>query len=286
MNRLYIGRSVVVAVTIHMVWSNVLVSASAQEATAPSEQSKQAAKKEVDPSGTWKWEREFGDNIMRSTLKLKKGDGGKLSGTLQTIFGDGGGPGSDPVKIDHGKIDGESVTFSVTRNFNGNEFTIEYKGTYANGELNGSYTLDFGQGPREREWTAKRHLGHDDVVGEWHLSFESRNGQIIESIATVKLDDEEKLAGTYHSGFFGDAPMKNVAVKDGTLSWEVVLDTDNGDFALSYSGKPASNSMKGTIKSAVGGQENETPFTAKLEQIAADKRSDDAKPADAATSRD
>ena len=282
MIRLYIGRSLAVAITILVPASF----ASAQEATAASEESKQAGKKEVDPSGTWKWEREFGDNIMRSTLKLKKDDGRKLSGTLQTIFGDGGGPGSDPVKIDNGKIDGESFTFSVTRNFNGNEFTIEYQGKYENGDLSGTYTLDFGQGPREREWKAKRHVGRDDVVGKWTLSFESRNGQKIESSMTIKLDGKDKLAGTYQSGFFGDAPMKNVAVKDGTLSWEVVFNTDNGDFALSYSGKPAGTSMKGTIKSAVGGQENETPFTAKLERITADKRSDDAKPADAATPKD
>ena len=252
-----------------LLWT---IGASAEESSIDT---KEAAKAEVDPTGTWKWEREFRDNVMRSTLKVQKVDGGKLAGTLQTIFGDGGGPGSDPVKIDNGKVDGENVTFSVTRNFNGNEFTIDYKGKYANGELGGTYTLDFGQGPREMEWKAKRHVGREDVVGKWDLSFESRNGQKIESSMAIAMDGNDKLTGTYHSGFFGDAAMKHVTIKDGTLSWVVVFETDNGEFALSYSGKPAGDSMKGTIKSAVGGQENETPFTAKLEKKkAADKRTD------------
>ncbi len=102
-------------------------------------------KTDVDPSGTWKWEREFRETVLRSTLVLKKEADGKLTGTLQTIFGDGGGPGSDPVKIDNGKIDGDKVTFSVTRRFNDNEFTIDYVGKYANGKLGGTYTLDFGK---------------------------------------------------------------------------------------------------------------------------------------------
>jgi hypothetical protein len=126
------------------------------------------------------------------------------------------------------------------------------------------------------EWKAKRHVGPEDVVGKWNLSFESRNGQKIESSMAIAMGGNDKLAGTYHSGFFGDAAMKNTTIKDGALSWEVVFETDNGEFALSYSGKPAGDSMKGIIKSAVGGQENETPFTARLEKKkAADKRTDD-----------
>ena len=238
------------------------------------ENSNEAAKSAVDPSGTWKWEREFRETKLRSTLKIKKGKDNSLTGTLQTIFGDGGGPGSDPVKIDNGKIDGKQIAFSVTRNFNGNEFTIDYTGKYSDGKLGGTYQLDFGNGPREFEWQAKRHVAIGDVVGKWSLSFEGPNGQKIESRMTVKTEGEDKLTGTYHSQFFGDSPMKKIVLKEGDLSWDVIFDTDNGEFEVSYSGKPTGNTMSGKITSEFGGQKNETPFVAKLEsQPAADEAS-------------
>jgi len=63
-----------------------------EEAAKQNAEQKTEKKTNVDPSGTWKWERKFRDNVLRSTLVLKKGEGDKLTGTLQTIFGDGEGP--------------------------------------------------------------------------------------------------------------------------------------------------------------------------------------------------
>ncbi len=239
-------------------------------------------KTSVDPSGTWKWEREFRETVLRSTLVLKKEADGKLTGTLQTIFGDGGGPGSDPVKIDNGKIDGDKVTFSVTRSFNDNEFTIDYVGKYANGKLGGTYTLDFGNGPREFAWDAKRFVSADALVGKWNLKFEGPNGQPIESSMTIKKDDKDKLAGTYHSRFFGDAPMTKLVLKDGDLSFVVVFKTGNGEFPIAYSGKPVGDMMKGTLTTEFGGQKNETPFAAKLEEKPVEKKADSAEQVEAA----
>jgi len=170
------------------------------------------------------------------------------------------------VKIDNGKMEGDKVTFSVTRSFNDNEFTIDYVGKYADRKLSGTYTIDFGNGPREIEWDAKRFLSVDAVVGKWNFKFEGPNGNPIESSMTLKTDDKKKLAGNYHSQFFGDAPMSKIKVKDGTLSFVVVFDTDNGEFEIAYSALPIGDTMKGTITTEFGGQKNETPFEAKMEK--------------------
>ena len=229
-------------------------------------------KTEVDPSGTWKWEREFRDTMLRSTLVLKKEADGKLTGTLQSIFGDGGGPSSDPVKIDDGKIDGDKVTFSVTRSFNNNEFTIDYTGKYADGKLGGTYTLDFGNGPREIPWDAKRFISAASLIGKWNLKFQGPNGNAIESSMTLKTDDQKKLVGTYNSQFFGEEPMSKIELKDGNLSFVVVFETDNGELPITYSGTPVGDTMKGTITAEVGDQKNEAPFVAEREKKAAAKR--------------
>lgn len=149
---------------------------------------------EVDPSGTWKWEREFNENKIDDTLRLKSG-GNKLSGTYKTVF-ENGPPGlSDPVKIDDGKIDGDKISFTVTRSFNDNEFTVAYSGKLAGDKITGNAEVDFGNGLREFDWNAKRVVAASDVVGKWNVKFEGPN-RVIESSFTFAKDGE-KLKGTY-----------------------------------------------------------------------------------------
>ncbi len=104
----------------------------------------------ADVSGKWTWEQQGRNGNTTSTLTLKA-DGGKLTGSL-----DGGRGG--PVDISDGKVDGNTVTFSVKREFNGNTMKTDYKGT-----LDGdSLTLEFmragrgGAEPTPVKVTAKR----------------------------------------------------------------------------------------------------------------------------------
>ena len=50
-----------------------------------------------------------------------KADGATLNGTMI-------GPDGSPSPIANGKIDGNNLTFSVDLNFNGNTFSLSYKG--------------------------------------------------------------------------------------------------------------------------------------------------------------
>src|SRR5580693_1948243 len=89
----------------------------------------------ADVSGKWTWEQagRGGGNPTTSTLTLKV-DGSTLTGTL-----DGGRGG--PIEITDGKVDGNSISFSIKRSFNGNDMVTPYKGT-----LDGdSLTLEFTQ---------------------------------------------------------------------------------------------------------------------------------------------
>ena len=85
-----------------------------------------AKKAKVDPSGTWKWERTFGDNHLDYTLRLKLDKDGTLTGTNATRWNDRVG---EPSKIEDAKFDGNKLTFSVTRSRNDREFTMVYEGT-------------------------------------------------------------------------------------------------------------------------------------------------------------
>jgi hypothetical protein len=74
----------------------------------------------ADVSGKWTWEQQGQNGATTTTLTLKA-DGGKLTGTL-----DGGRGG--PVEISDGKVDGNSISFSVKRNMRGTDVVTPYKG--------------------------------------------------------------------------------------------------------------------------------------------------------------
>lgn len=74
----------------------------------------------ADASGKWTAEMQGrGGNTMTVTMNLKA-DGGKLTGTVSGRGGD--------TEITDGKVDGNDLSFSVVREFNGNKMTSTYKG--------------------------------------------------------------------------------------------------------------------------------------------------------------
>jgi hypothetical protein len=99
---------------------------------------------------------------MQATLDLKV-DGATLTGTLtQPAFGRGGGggggtpPAPTPTEIKNGKVNGDTITFEVTRAGRNGDTTTKYEGTASGGELKLKITRDTQNGPMTQEVTAKR----------------------------------------------------------------------------------------------------------------------------------
>src|SRR4051812_44391939 len=87
----------------------------------------QAQDKKADPTGTWTWSvpGRDGGPARVSTLKLKA-EGDKLTGTVTSP----GRQGSEPrqTAIENGKIKDDEISFTVTREFNGNKMVSKYNG--------------------------------------------------------------------------------------------------------------------------------------------------------------
>jgi hypothetical protein len=81
----------------------------------------------ADIDGKWTTQVEGRNGTRTETLTLKA-DGNTLTGSMQGGRGQG-------VDISNGTIDGNNVSFSVVREFGGNQITQQYKGTLSNGEL-------------------------------------------------------------------------------------------------------------------------------------------------------
>ena len=81
----------------------------------------------ADASGTWKASMEGPNGMMESTFVLKV-DGAKLTGSVTM-----GEMGEAPIS--EGKVDGDSVSFAVVRERDGNQFRVNYKGKVSGDEM-------------------------------------------------------------------------------------------------------------------------------------------------------
>lgn len=114
-----------------------------------------AEDKKVDPTGTWAWsmQRRGGGGDANAqpreqVLKIKK-EGDKYVGTISGFRG-------GESKIENVKLEGDQISFSVTREFNGNSFTSKYSGKVTADAITGKTEFERNGETRSREWVAKR----------------------------------------------------------------------------------------------------------------------------------
>ena len=204
-----------------------------------------AEEKKHDPTGTYTWERTRGDRTFKSTLTLKL-VGDKLLGSFKSR--------DNEIKIENAKLEGDTVSFQVTRSFNDREFTIKYTGKLTASGIKGTRSTRRG----EREWEAKRTTGLADVLGLWKFKFEGRNGEPIETSLKITKDGD-KLKGLY-TGRQRDHQVKNITLKGNLLSFHFSRETNNGEFHVTYEGKLSGNSIKGQLKFRFGDNEGTRDF--------------------------
>ena len=114
----------------------------------------------ADASGTWKWTQQGrggggggGGTPRESTLTLVQKDG-KLTGKVSTPGRDGG---TNTADIKDASIKGDTISFSVEREFNGNKFVTKYSGKLSGDTITGeSEGLGRDGQSQKREWVAKR----------------------------------------------------------------------------------------------------------------------------------
>jgi hypothetical protein len=103
----------------------------------------------ADATGKWTAEQQGrGGNPMTVTMNLKA-DGNALTGTVSGRRGDN--------EISNGKVDGDTVSFDVVREFNGNKMTSHYVGKLDGDTIHFTVKMEGGMGDMpERKMDAKR----------------------------------------------------------------------------------------------------------------------------------
>ena len=114
-----------------------------------------AAAVAADASGSWKWTQQGRGGSQDISAKLVDKDG-KLTGTVMLPARGGGDPMA--VEISDGTVAGDTVSFSIAREFNGNKFVTKYSGKLEGDTITGNSEAPGRNGgePRKNEWVAKR----------------------------------------------------------------------------------------------------------------------------------
>ena len=108
----------------------------------------QAEDKKIDLNGSWKSSFTNQQGQARETIYKLKVEDGKLSGTVSGRNGE--------TAIEDAKLAGDDVSFSVTREFNGNKVVTKYSGKVSGDTIKGKSESQRDGQPQSRDWEAKR----------------------------------------------------------------------------------------------------------------------------------
>jgi hypothetical protein len=117
----------------------------------PSESVAKVENKKIDPSGTWKWTFTNQTGQVRETVLKLKLDSEKLTGTYSGRNGD--------TAIKNGKLQGDIVSFWITREFKGSPYTVKFDGKISGDTIKGNTESKMGAQRQSHDWEAKREAG-------------------------------------------------------------------------------------------------------------------------------
>jgi hypothetical protein len=210
----------------------------------------------VEPVGTWKCEYEIGGQKRTSTMTIKK-EGEKLAGTMSW-------PDQKEEKLKDLKLKEGTLTFSAVRKLMDNEITVEYTLTIDGDELKGKGASDFGGQKREFDINGKREKDKVDPIGTWKCEYEIGE-QKRTSTLTIKKDGD-KLAGTMSWPDQKEEKLKDLKLKEGTLTFSAVRKIMDNEITVEYKFTIDGDELKGKGASDFGGQKFEFDIEGKREK--------------------
>ncbi len=208
-----------------------------------------AEEEALDPTGTWKWETTFGDRTFESALRLAVEDG-KVVAKYERR--------GEEVDIEETKVEGDTLSFQYSRSWDGRKVTVKFSGKVGEDSIKGQVDWSVGDRNGTREWEAKRVVEIADVLGTWKFVIEMEGGRKMEPTITI-IQDGEGLQGAFNSQW-GERDARNVKLDNNELTFEISGETDDGDFRVTYRGKPRGDSIKGNIEYDFGGQTGTIDF--------------------------
>lgn len=208
--------------------------------------------KATDPSGTWRWEYELGGETMKDSLRLNLSKDNKLVGHYK-------GREEKLIEIKDAKMDGDSLTFLLSFDFQGTAVKLDFKGKVKGDEIDGNVTASTGEGSQEFPWAPKRSVLMEDVVGEWQMKIQTGD-RTLEPVVTISKDGE-KYKAKYVSGQELSVDVTDLKVENNQLCFNVSAEVNGTKIKADYKGRPYGDKIQGNIAYVLGDNSGEIEFT-------------------------
>ena len=212
-----------------------------------------AKKQNVDPSGTWRWERERDGRTMKSSLDITLGEGGKVEGVLHVF--------SQELESSEGTLDGDKLSLEFKGERDGTAYTLQLVGTVKGDEVSGTIEASWDGESREFPWNPKRTVELSDLVGKWDFLIETPDGDVFTpALEITKKGDKIEAIYTWEDQ---KIPVKEVKVQDNNLVFTVVVEAEGVKLKADYKGRPSGNKISGEIDYDLDGDTGTVDFTGK-----------------------
>lgn len=183
----------------------------------------------ADVSGTWKGSFEFDGDSYPLVLHLTEADN-SVTGTVE-------GLPTTPTPIHEGKIDGDTLTFWVLTDYQGETYKLVYTGKVSEDKI--AFTFGTDDGGWSTTMTATRGASTApkaaDVTGTWKGSFDFQE-------SSIPLTFNLTSSGGTVTGTVEGLPTNPAEIHDGkvdgdTVTFSVDTDYQGETYKLVYTGK-------------------------------------------------
>ena len=192
------------------------------------------AAKGADPSGTWKGAFDFQGSSIPLTIHLRI-EGSKVTGTVE-------GLPTTPAEIHDGTLSGETVSFWVDTDYEGQTYKLVYQGKIGAEEIN----FDFGT--EDGSWSSPLMVKKSteaaaaaapapDVSGDWSGTFDL-NGTPTELKFHLKSSGEA-VTGTVERPGGPPTEVHDGKIEGDTVSFWITTDYEGQSYTIVYKGKIA-----------------------------------------------
>ena len=212
---------------------------------------------QIDPSGTWRREYDWNGTTVKEAIRLNAKEDGKIVGTLFA--------NDTALEIKDIKLEGRELSFSVSGDYQGTQWSSSYTGIIKRDEIDGSGVFKVGDQSWDFEWKPERSVQLDDVVGTWQIRIESPDGNILEPTMKISKD-----GGSYKSVYTSTQgqglDVKDLRVEKNTLKFTLTAEYDGYSIKVDYQGRPYGDKLSGSLDYDFGGTTGQVEFTARRKQ--------------------
>ena len=185
------------------------------------------AARAADLSGTWKGSFDFNGDSVPLTFHLTMA-GSAVTGTVE-------GLPTTPAEIHEGKIDGNTVTFRVSTDYQGTTYVLAYHGTVSAAGDSIAFTFGTMEGDWSSQLTATRSPDALDVTGDWKGAFDF-NGESVPLVFHLKSVDGV-VTGTVEGLQTSPAEIHEGKIDGDTVIFWLNTDYQGTTYKLVYKGK-------------------------------------------------